>query len=63
MTNELLVNVETLRRQVQDKYREVALDPHGTITSTPVERSPPASATTRPPSMPYPTVPSNRSPG
>ena len=29
MTNEPLVNVETLRRQVQDKYRDVALDPHG----------------------------------
>ena len=30
MPNELLVNVATLRVQVQDKYREVALDPHGT---------------------------------
>jgi len=30
MPNELLVDVATLRTQVQDKYREVALDPHGT---------------------------------
>ncbi len=29
MTNELLVDVDTLRTQVQDKYRDVALDPHG----------------------------------
>jgi len=29
MPNELLVDVATLRTQVQDKYREVALDPHG----------------------------------
>jgi arsenite methyltransferase len=29
MTNELLVDVDTLRAQVQDKYRDVALDPHG----------------------------------
>ena len=29
MTNELLVDVETLRTQVRDKYRDVALDPHG----------------------------------
>ena len=30
MSNELLVDVATLRAQVQDKYREVANDPHGT---------------------------------
>ena len=30
MPNELLVDVATLRVQVQDKYREVALDPHAT---------------------------------
>ncbi len=30
MPNEMLVDVDTLRSQVQDKYREVALDPHGT---------------------------------
>ena len=29
MPNELLVDVATLRSQVRDKYREVALDPHG----------------------------------
>ena len=29
MPNELLVDVATLRSQVQDKYREVALEPHG----------------------------------
>ncbi len=29
MTNELLVDVDTLRIQVRDKYRDVALDPHG----------------------------------
>ncbi len=29
MPNELLVDVATLRTQVRDKYREVALDPHG----------------------------------
>jgi SAM-dependent methyltransferase len=29
VTNELLVDVDTLRAQVQDKYRHVALDPHG----------------------------------
>jgi SAM-dependent methyltransferase len=28
-SGQLLVDVETLRTQVQDKYREVALDPHG----------------------------------
>jgi arsenite methyltransferase len=27
--NELLVDVDTLRTQVRDKYRDVALDPHG----------------------------------
>lgn len=30
MSNELLVDVATLRGQVRDKYREVADDPHGT---------------------------------
>jgi len=30
MSNELLVDVATLRSQVRDKYREVADDPHGT---------------------------------
>jgi len=30
MTNETLVDVDTLRRQVRDKYRDVANDPHGT---------------------------------
>jgi arsenite methyltransferase len=30
MSNELLVDVATLRTQVRDKYRDVALDPHGT---------------------------------
>jgi arsenite methyltransferase len=30
MSNETLVDVDTLRTQVQDKYRDVALDPHGT---------------------------------
>ena len=30
MPNELLVDVDTLRTQVRDKYRDVALDPHGT---------------------------------
>ncbi len=29
MTTELLVDVDTLRTQVREKYREVALDPHG----------------------------------
>ena len=29
MTQDLLVDVDTLRTQVRDKYREVALDPHG----------------------------------
>jgi SAM-dependent methyltransferase len=29
MTDELLVDVDTLRAQVRDKYRDVALDPHG----------------------------------
>jgi SAM-dependent methyltransferase len=29
MTNEPLVDVDTLRTQVRDKYRDVALDPHG----------------------------------
>ena len=29
MTNELLVDVDTLRAQVRDKYRDVARDPHG----------------------------------
>ena len=29
MTQEILVDVDTLRTQVRDKYREVALDPHG----------------------------------
>ena len=29
MSNELLVDVATLRTQVRDKYREVANDPHG----------------------------------
>lgn len=30
MSNELLVDVATLRSQVRDKYREVAIHPHGT---------------------------------
>jgi SAM-dependent methyltransferase len=30
MTNDLHVDVDTLRTQVRDKYRDVALDPHGT---------------------------------
>jgi arsenite methyltransferase len=30
MSNETLVDVETLRTQVRDKYRDVANDPHGT---------------------------------
>jgi arsenite methyltransferase len=30
MSNETLVNVETLRTQVRDKYRHVAEEPHGT---------------------------------
>jgi SAM-dependent methyltransferase len=30
MTNALHVDVDTLRTQVRDKYRDVALDPHGT---------------------------------
>jgi SAM-dependent methyltransferase len=29
MTNEILVDADTLRAQVRDKYRDVALDPHG----------------------------------
>jgi arsenite methyltransferase len=29
MTDELLVDVDTLRTQVRDKYRNVALEPHG----------------------------------
>ena len=29
MTTELLVDVDTLRSQVREKYRDVALDPHG----------------------------------
>ena len=29
MSNETLVDVDTLRTQVRDKYREVAIDPHG----------------------------------
>ncbi len=29
MTNELVVDVDTLRTQVRDKYRDVAIDPHG----------------------------------
>lgn len=29
MSDQLLVDVDTLRSQVQEKYREVALDPHG----------------------------------
>ena len=29
MSNDLLVDVETLRTQVRDKYRDVALDPRG----------------------------------
>lgn len=29
MSNDLLVDVATLRAQVQEKYREVATDPHG----------------------------------
>ena len=29
MSNDLLVDVATLRNQVRDKYRAVALDPHG----------------------------------
>ena len=29
MPNDLLVDVDTLRTQVRDKYRDVALDPHG----------------------------------
>ena len=29
MTSELLVDVDTLRTQVREKYRDVALDPHG----------------------------------
>ena len=29
MTNELTVDVDTLRTQVREKYREVATDPHG----------------------------------
>jgi arsenite methyltransferase len=30
MSNETLVDVDTLRTQVRDKYRDVATDPHGT---------------------------------
>lgn len=30
MSNETLVDVDTLRTQVRDKYRDVANDPHGT---------------------------------
>lgn len=30
MSNETFVDVETLRTQVRDKYRDVAVDPHGT---------------------------------
>jgi len=29
MSNELMVDVDTLRTQVREKYREVATDPHG----------------------------------
>jgi arsenite methyltransferase len=29
MSDDLLVDVDTLRTQVRDKYRDVALDPHG----------------------------------
>src|SRR5512143_752841 len=29
MSDQLIVDVDTLRTQVQEKYREVALDPHG----------------------------------
>ncbi len=29
MSNELLVDVDTLRTQVREKYRDVAIDPHG----------------------------------
>jgi arsenite methyltransferase len=29
MSDDLLVDVDTLRKQVRDKYREVAIDPHG----------------------------------
>ncbi len=29
MTDELLVDVDTLRAHVQDTYRVVAVDPHG----------------------------------
>ncbi len=29
MSDELLVDVDTLRTQVREKYREVAIDPHG----------------------------------
>ena len=29
MPNQLLVDVDTLRTQVRDKYRDVAVDPHG----------------------------------
>ena len=28
MSNDLLVDVDTLRNQVRDKYRDVAVDPH-----------------------------------
>ncbi len=31
MPEDLLVDAEALREQVRDKYREVALDPHGTF--------------------------------
>jgi SAM-dependent methyltransferase len=31
MSEDLLVDPETLREQVRDKYREVAADPHGTF--------------------------------
>ena len=30
MADDLLVDVDTLRTQVRDKYRDVAVDPHGT---------------------------------
>ena len=35
MSNELMVEVDTLRSQVREKYRDFAMDPHGAATSTP----------------------------
>ena len=60
-TQGLSVDVESLRAEVRDKYRAVAVAPDASTTSTPADPSPPNSATTAKSWMRCPTWPSSPS--